>query len=119
MNPESPLVAIEASAKVDGIEKVRRIPAHAFKPGNPGRPKGVKNHSTRVREALLAAVGRSAVRRFKHRLNGASDPKQFEKAMDQVISLLGPSKPLVAIDQSKHTHFTLILEDDGSNPSTA
>ncbi len=99
-------------------EKPYRIPGdRAFAPGNPGRPKGAKNHATRVREQLLACMSRRAIKRFKHRLNGNSGSREFEKAVDQVISLIGPSKPLVEIDNSKHTHFTVVLESDAKQPA--
>lgn len=90
--------------------KFHPSPATEFKPGNPGRLKGVKNHSTRLREALLSQVGRQGIRRFKQRLNGSSSPREFEKAFDQLIALLGPAKPLAVIDNSTHTHFTVVLD---------
>ena len=102
-------LALPAPENNDVI-RPRRGVATQFKAGNPGRPKGAKNHSTRVREALLACVGRQALRRFKQRLNKSSNPKEYEKALDQVITLLGPSRPLVEVDNSKHTHFTVVLD---------
>lgn len=98
----------------DSKPVVSRLKNGQFAPGyvqNPaGRGKGVKNHSTRVREALLAQVGRGALRRFGNRLNKGSSRRDFSKAMDHVIALLGPSKPLIDIDNSKHTHMTVILD---------
>lgn len=89
-----------------------------FLRGNPGRPKGAKNQATRIREQILACMGRKAFKRLKQRLNGCSSPRDFEKALDQVIAVLGPGKPLVAIDQSKHTHFTVILDgSDAGSPT--
>lgn len=117
MNSEAPaeIQAPLSDTGKSGVNRFRPSPATEFKPGNPGKLKGTKHHSTRVREALLSQVGRQAIARFKQRLNKSRNPKEFEKALDQVIALLGPSKPLVAIDQSQHTHFTVVL--DGTEPA--
>ena len=88
-------------------------PPRPFSKGNPGRPKGSLNHSTRVRQQLLSCVGRDSLRLWKRQLR---DPKKFVKAMDQVIALLGPSKPLVEIDNSQHTHFTVVLDGTTQPP---
>ena len=93
------------------VEKRFNLPGRkGFVKGNPGKQHGQINHSTRVRNQLLACVGRDSLRLWKRALR---DPKKFVKAMDQVIALLGPGKPLV-LDQSQHTHFTVVV--DGNEP---
>lgn len=106
-------LAPDAAPQIIGDIRPRPGLATQFKKGQGGRPRGVKNHSTRIREALLSQVGRQAIRRFKQRLNGASGAREFDKALDQVIALAGPGKPLAVIDQSQHTHFTVVV--DGTN----
>jgi hypothetical protein len=122
MNPEVPSLEVTPAPKTSESlpelsGEMRADFKTRFKPGNPGRLKGVKNNSTRLREALLSSVGRQALRRFKNRLNGKSSAREFEKAVDQVISLLGPSKPLVSVDASTHTHFTVVLDGQQPNPA--
>jgi hypothetical protein len=82
--------------------------------GNPGRPRGSKNKSTLVREWLASSVNRDTVRIFRQHLRRPSSKSEFNKAMDQLIAILGPSKPF-SVDQSKHTHFTVVV--DGSTNS--
>lgn len=85
-----------------------------YKPGqsgNPaGRPKGAKNRHNAIREMLVGCANRDTMRIFKRRLQRPEDRATFTKAMDQLIALIGPAKPLVEIDQSHHTHLTVVVD---------
>lgn len=67
-----------------------------FPKGNPGRPKGAQNRTTRLIEALLEgeaeAIGRTCIERAK-----AGDPVALRLAMER-ISPLGRGRPV---------HFTM------------
>ena len=118
MTPESNVAPTQAP-----VEEEKNLQKHpyaqrgrlGFLKDNPGRPKGSKNHSTRVREMLVATANRDTARIFRQHLRRPRNPSEFVKALDQLICLLGPAKPLVEIDNSKHTHFTVVL--DGQQPT--
>ena len=63
-----------------------------FAKGNPGRPKGAKNETTRLVETLLegeaAAIGRTCIERAK-----AGDPVALRLAMER-IAPVGRGRPV-------------------------
>lgn len=76
-----------------------------FAKGNRGRQKGETNHSTRVRNQLLACVGRHQLRIWKKILK---DPQGFMEVLPHIVALTKATNFQVSVDKSNHKHIVLV-----------